>query len=287
MFGVCMILKDDFEPIFSMAKIKDDSTVPRYLHTMLAYPDIAWDIWWGDSEDGSQCKKIACQYGVGNVNFFFCFGRGSNKSLAEVSQGESLQFMALVARRYLFDGVQWYVKLYQNNDFEMVKNTIHEQDDNAVEVLGLQQANIQSPLDVIKNCFDPSATPVQPASLPVLSAKALIRALTSRLNTFYPNTGWRVRTFPKLILNSDGFVHSMTIPYLVVGKKTQTYSNLNVSVFEENFRLISSASKPKTWLMVDDNFDDYELGFYLSDSVIKSRLESFLPRLIKWGILLR
>jgi len=280
-----MDLKDDFEPIFSMAKIKDTNTVPKYLHNKLSWPDIAWDIWWGDSKDGRKCTKIACQYSVGVVSFYFCFGRGSNKSLAEVSQGESLQFMALVARKSLSDGVQWYVKLYQNTDFEMVKSTVHEQDDNAVEVLGLQQADIQNPLDVIKNCFNPSATPADPASVPVLSAKALIRALTSRLNKFYSNTGWRVRTFPKLILNSDMSVRSMTIPYLVVGKRTHTCFNLNVAVFAENFRLISSASKPKTWLMEDDNLDDYELGFYLEDAVIKSRLESFLPRLIKWGVL--
>jgi len=148
----------EFNHVFSMAKINDNRTVPSYLHHKLDFSIINWDHWVGDDEDGRNCTKIACEYAVGGVHFFFCFSRGLNKSLMETPQGEALEFKALVAQVGKGSGdCRWYAREFNPRDFESVRQVVHDKDDDAVSVLGLTQVDINSPFDFIKSSFGVSS----------------------------------------------------------------------------------------------------------------------------------
>jgi hypothetical protein len=131
-----------FEKFFSMAKIKNEQSVPNYIQQAMG--GIVWDGWMGDVSDGTKCNKIACLYSVGpndnvdEIHFYFCFGREENPSEQDTFAEPYLQFCALVAN---YKG-EWLGKEFSCSDLKSVKEIVNKEEQNAASVLGLVPVNI-------------------------------------------------------------------------------------------------------------------------------------------------
>jgi len=128
----------------SMAKIKDQYTVPQYILDHMS--GIVWDGFVGDMDDGSQCTKIAAYYDVGGVRYYFIFSRGPHISTEENPTGENYLFRALAAHRRA--DTKWFGKKYNPSELEQVKLVVDTHDDEAITELKLPETKERNPLNL-------------------------------------------------------------------------------------------------------------------------------------------
>jgi hypothetical protein len=145
------VLEHSGDTFREMAKVRNDFTVPKYIKAKLSR--IVWDSWFGDDRNGENCTMFACQYGVGNVWFFFGFGKNKNKPATEGSDEEIFQFNSLIALEEVEgqDG-KWYARRFTKEQLQQVKETVLNRDEQAIRELQLGEVNISSPLDFIREC---------------------------------------------------------------------------------------------------------------------------------------
>lgn len=136
-----------FQSIFSMAKLRDEHNVPRYLLGLMS--PVMTDGWLGDSSIAEECNKYSCQLAVGDdMVFYFNFKRDSkHHSMSETPSGNAFNFCSIFLRQ----SEQWFVKDgLTEKDFDRVFSIVNgERVDNAVQLIDMVEADVANPLNYI------------------------------------------------------------------------------------------------------------------------------------------